>query len=81
VKSTDELQFTTDKISSNFSNFSSWHYRSRLLPLIYADSSHPTGVQEKALLNGEKLNDSAYLLMVDQKQTFVDEVRNLTAYY
>jgi len=32
-----ELQFTTEKIVSNFSNYSSWHLRSTLLPQLSQD--------------------------------------------
>lgn len=48
----DEFDFTTDKISSNFSNYSSWHYRSKLLPLLQPDPEQPAGVKEEALLKG-----------------------------
>ena len=53
VPAEDEFKFTTDKISSNFSNFSSWHYRSKLLPILEPDPEHPVGIKEDSLLTGK----------------------------
>ncbi|KAF2356791.1 Protein prenyltransferase alpha subunit [Trinorchestia longiramus] len=43
-----ELQFSLGLIERNFSNFSAWHYRSKLLPLIHpAAPQSPLPVDEK----------------------------------
>ena len=44
VEAEAELHFTTSKIESNFSNYSAWHYRSKLLPQIHSESGALRGV-------------------------------------
>ena len=44
----DELRFTKKKIESNFSNFSAWHYRTKLLEGLWKDMSAEAIRTEKA---------------------------------
>jgi len=55
-----ELEFSMKKITENFSNYSSWHYRSKLLPLIYPDEVSPGRVKEEVLLKEFELAQNAF---------------------
>ncbi|KAL8621589.1 hypothetical protein ACOMHN_026260 [Nucella lapillus] len=66
-----EFDFTTSKISSNFSNFSSWHYRSKLLPLLHPDPTQPSGVAQDVLQSEcELVQNGLYTDPDDQSNWF-----------
>lgn len=52
ISSSEEFSFTGEKIAANFSNYSAWHYRSKLLPFLHPSPENPRGVAEEALKNG-----------------------------
>ncbi|KAM4707952.1 geranylgeranyl transferase type-2 subunit alpha [Discoglossus pictus] len=60
VSHNEELEFTNNLITKNFSNYSSWHYRSKLLPEIYPDPQRRGRVTEQALLNELELVQNAF---------------------
>ncbi|KAK3739774.1 hypothetical protein RRG08_028213 [Elysia crispata] len=65
-----ELDFSMSKISNNFSNYSSWHYRSKLLPLIHPDSGQPMGVSEDALLKEYELVQNGFFTDPDDQSNW-----------
>jgi len=60
VSSQDEFDFTMKKISENFSNYSAWHYRSKLLPLVHPDPENRSKIGETALLKEFELVQNAF---------------------
>ncbi|XP_011495151.1 PREDICTED: geranylgeranyl transferase type-2 subunit alpha [Ceratosolen solmsi marchali] len=46
----EELQFTTFKILNNFSNYSSWHYRSKLLQKLYPNCGYNSPISDNKLI-------------------------------
>uniref|UniRef100_H3A6R2 Geranylgeranyl transferase type-2 subunit alpha n=1 Tax=Latimeria chalumnae TaxID=7897 RepID=H3A6R2_LATCH len=56
----EELAYTNKLISTNFSNYSSWHYRSKLLPLIHPDMERKGRVTEDVLLKEYEMVQNAF---------------------
>ncbi|XP_044129180.1 geranylgeranyl transferase type-2 subunit alpha isoform X2 [Bufo gargarizans] len=60
VPHSEELEFTSSLITKNFSNYSSWHYRSKLLPQIHPDPQHLGRATEDVLLSELELVQNAF---------------------
>ena len=52
ISPSDEFKYSFDKIATNFSNYSAWHYRSKLLPLLHPSQSSGNGIEENAMIKG-----------------------------
>ncbi|CAG5118074.1 unnamed protein product [Candidula unifasciata] len=65
-----ELKFSLSKINNNFSNYSSWHYRSKLLPVLYPDPKQPMGVSEEALLKEYELVQNGFFTDPDDQSNW-----------
>lgn len=75
VSAEDELKFTTEKIKENFSNYSSWHNRSKLLPQVFPDDGSTGKVKEAELLKGRKFH------IVNKNSFSVTFVLSLVRFY
>lgn len=58
VPAEKELEFCTEKIQNNFSNYSSWHSRSKLLPVL-----HPHETDKSRPISEEALRDELELVL------------------
>lgn len=56
----NEFHFSTRKITTNFSNYSSWHYRSELLPRIFPSKNGETLLDDQKLAEGKQKSNSSF---------------------
>lgn len=57
-----ELQFSAQKINEDFSNYSAWHYRTVLIPIIYCNNKQTTS-PDPEWLNYESIIDREFDLV------------------
>lgn len=53
ISNEEEFEFSTIKILSNFSNYSSWHYRSRILTKMFGTISEEIPIVDDRYREGK----------------------------
>lgn len=71
----NELKFSTDKLTKNFSNYSSWHYRSELLPRIFPASSDFTVLDGQKIAEGKQEVFSSLTFSFNNPNNFATRVQ------
>lgn len=62
----EELEYSKSKINDNFSNFSSWYYRSSLLKLLYASGHDHSAIQSEIDEDFQQVQEAIYTDPTDQ---------------
>ncbi len=60
ISPAEELAYTMERINANFSNYSSWHYRSKLLPLVYPAEGGIQITEEKTREELDLIQNAAF---------------------
>lgn len=55
ISNEEEFEFSTTKILNNFSNYSSWHYRSRILYKMFGTTLEEIPIIDKKYKEGNNL--------------------------
>lgn len=66
----EELKFTLKKVEANFSNYSAWHYRSSLLPIVHPSSDRNSVAEEILLKEYDLVQNAVFTDPSDQSAWF-----------
>ncbi|VDK79541.1 unnamed protein product [Litomosoides sigmodontis] len=67
----DELKFSDRLIDANFSNYSSWHYRSFLLPYLFPDTEKQLVIDRDALYKEYKKLQNAFFTDPEDQSAWI----------
>jgi len=80
-----ELEYTYEKICANFSNYSSWHYRSKLIECLYSEAQVDSDIFKRELdlienaLFTDPNDQSAWIyekwLLLEHRRSFIKSLR------
>ncbi|CAL1291574.1 unnamed protein product [Larinioides sclopetarius] len=70
VSPEEELDYSTTLIETNFSNYSAWHYRSTLLPIVHYDASKCSIKEDVLLKEFDLIQNAAFTDPDDQSVWF-----------